>query len=77
MSQRQLDPVQIYTHAVEQARQTLVGIKPAQRHLPTPCTEWDVATVAEHMLTAHTGWATRIAGEPPPVVNRRRLGTTS
>ena len=41
---------QLFRRALEQATALVGGVRPSQFGLATPCTEWDVRTLASHML---------------------------
>ncbi|MFB3041913.1 MAG: EcoAI/FtnUII family type I restriction enzme subunit R, partial [Candidatus Poribacteria bacterium] len=49
------DPVQIYETATTQARAIMSSAKPDQMKDPTPCAEWDVAALLDHMVKAQAG----------------------
>lgn len=42
------------------------GVKPEQWHDPTPCTEWDVRTLTNHLLQVATALDLAGRGEPVP-----------
>jgi uncharacterized protein (TIGR03086 family) len=44
-----MDPVTMYERAADQAARVARTVRPDQQHLPTPCSEWDVAALLEHM----------------------------
>ncbi|MET0147561.1 MAG: maleylpyruvate isomerase N-terminal domain-containing protein, partial [Acidimicrobiales bacterium] len=46
----ELDPRAVFGRAFATARTVLDGIGPDQFDLPTPCTEYDVRTLAGHLL---------------------------
>jgi uncharacterized protein (TIGR03086 family) len=54
-SQR-LGPIELYETTVAQARRVVIGVKPEQLHDPTPCSEWDVEALLNH-LTRGAGFA--------------------
>ncbi len=41
----------------------VAGIKPGQLSAPTPCTEWDLRALLEHMIGQHYGFAAAARGE--------------
>ena len=45
-----MDGAQLFGRALEQATALVGGVRPSQFGLATPCTEWDVRTLASHML---------------------------
>ena len=56
-----MDPLTLHRDALAVAQQVVDGVDPAQFDLPTPCAEWDVRQVLEHMISGNR----RIAGDPP------------
>ena len=44
-----MDPVTLYELAASRAAESARSVRPEQRSLPTPCSEWDVAALLEHM----------------------------
>ena len=64
MTQSKTDPVASYETAVEQARKIMAGVKPDQTKDPTPCAEWDVAALLNHIVSAQTNMAGTISGRP-------------
>ena len=62
MTQQANDPVQTYETATAQARQIMQGVKPDQLKQSTPCTEWDVQALLDHMAGAQTGLAGIVSG---------------
>lgn len=51
---------QLHRQALVATRHVFAGIKPDQWHLSTPCTEWDVRELANHVI-AENWWATELA----------------
>ena len=45
------DPRPLFLHAADQAVGLLAGLAPSELDGPTPCTEYDVRTLAGHVLT--------------------------
>ena len=62
MPQEQSDPVQIYQTATNQARTVLQRVKPEQMKQSTPCSEWDVEALINHLVTAQNGIAGTVSG---------------
>ena len=62
MPQEQADPVQIYETATTQARTVLQRVKPEQMKQSTPCSEWDVEALINHLVSAQNGIAGRVSG---------------
>lgn len=44
-----MDPVELFARSAGRAAELARTVGPAQRALPTPCTEWDVAALLAHM----------------------------
>ena len=44
-----MDPISIYERAATRAAEMACGVRPEQMSLPTPCSEWDVAGLLDHM----------------------------
>ena len=62
MPQEQADPVQIYETATTQARTVLQRVKPEQMKQSTPCSEWDVEALINHLVSAQNGIAGMVSG---------------
>ena len=62
MTQQTADRIQIYDTATSRARSIIAGVKPDQMNKPTPCSEWDVAALVDHIVRAQTGSASTISG---------------
>ena len=45
-----LDPVGLFERAATNAVVLAEQVRPDQRHEPTPCTEWDVEALLDHMV---------------------------
>lgn len=54
------DLVQIHRQALTATRKVVAGIKPDQWHESTPCAEWDVRKLANHVV-AGNWWAAELA----------------
>ena len=48
------DPRELLRRATAQTETVIAAVRPAQASLPTPCTDWDVATLVSHMAGALT-----------------------
>jgi uncharacterized protein (TIGR03086 family) len=57
-----VEPIAVLEAAVAQTRPIVAGITPDQYDLPTPCTEWDVRALLDHLLGAVTMWLDLPAG---------------
>ena len=44
-----MDPIELYERAASKAAAVARQVRDEQRGLPTPCSEWDVAALLEHM----------------------------
>ena len=44
-----MDPIELYERVATRAAAIARDVRDEQRKLPTPCTEWDVAALLEHM----------------------------
>jgi uncharacterized protein (TIGR03086 family) len=61
-SQRQ--PAAELEEALELAGRLVAGVKPDQWELPTPCTEWNVRQLVDHLVSGHLLVARVLRGEP-------------
>ena len=51
MSQQRVpDPIQLYEATARQTREFITGVKPGQLGDPTPCTEWNVQALLDHVI---------------------------
>ena len=57
------DVMALYTTTVARARATVDGVADDQLGLPTPCSEWNVQQLLDHMAGAQTGIAGMVTGE--------------
>jgi uncharacterized protein (TIGR03086 family) len=44
------DPFGLLARTLEQTGTLVANVRPDQAHLPTPCTEWDVRTLVNHIV---------------------------
>ncbi len=58
------DPVSLFERAASHAATLIEAVRPADRTLPTPCAEWDVQALIDHM-SGGTSYLLTAAGEPP------------
>ena len=59
------NPADLYEAAVKNTREIVAGVKESQLNDSTPCTEWNVQTLMNHLLDG-TGYATgALAGNEP------------
>ncbi len=62
MTQQTPDPVQLYRGAVANTRSILSGVREDQFSGPTPCVEWDVRTLVDHVVEGTVGSAGLFSG---------------
>ena len=62
-----LEPVELFERAAANAAAMVEGVGPDQRGLATPCSEWDVAALIDHMGGGTTYLLTALGrdGAPP------------
>jgi uncharacterized protein (TIGR03086 family) len=60
-----MDIVELHERALEQTGQIVAGVASSQRELPTPCTEWNVEALLNHMITVNWMFAGLAEGKPP------------
>ena len=60
----QQDPAAELEEALELAGRLVAGVKPDQWELPTPCTEWNVRQLVDHLVSGHQLVARVLRGEP-------------
>jgi uncharacterized protein (TIGR03086 family) len=60
----QQDPAAELEEALELAGRLVAGVKPDQWELPTPCTEWNVRQLVDHLVSGHELVARVLRGEP-------------
>jgi uncharacterized protein (TIGR03086 family) len=56
----ELDLAEIHERCLAATGRTVSGIKPDQMHRPTPCTEWDVTDLLNHVVSGNL-WAAELA----------------
>ena len=61
-----MDPVTLVEQAGERTAKIVEGISPDQLGAPTPCTDWDVRGVLNHLVGENWMFATLLAGQPLP-----------
>lgn len=57
------DPVQKLESAVDYTSRILAQVRPDQYDAPTPCTEWNVRQLVEHMVNGSRAFAAAATGE--------------
>lgn len=70
-SQAQIDPL---TRALDATGALVAGVKDDQWSNPTPCSEWDVRAVVNHLVFGNRMFAAILRGEPPTeLANLRQM----
>ena len=59
------EPIDLLTAALDQVAARLDDVAEDQRHLPTPCPEWDVTELSHHLLTDLAQFTVRAQGGQP------------
>jgi uncharacterized protein (TIGR03086 family) len=58
-----MDPVDVLEQAIRQTRSIVANVSSDQYELPTPCSEWDVRALLNHLLGAVVMWRGLPTGE--------------
>lgn len=66
------DPVASLSRATDAFESLVAGVKPEQWTLPTPCPEWNVRQLVEHVVSGQRLFAQVMRGVPPEVAARER-----
>ena len=61
-----MDPVSLFERAASDACSLVEQVGPAQRHAPTPCREWDVDALLEHMASGPDYLLAALGVDGPP-----------
>lgn len=61
----QVDPVELYRSATRRAVEVAEGVRPEQLDQPTPCREWDVQALLDHLVGGTEYLLAALAGRPP------------
>ena len=61
-----LDPVVLFERAAMNAVALAEQVRPEQRHAPTPCPEWDVDALLDHMVGGTSYLLTALGSESAP-----------
>jgi uncharacterized protein (TIGR03086 family) len=63
-----MDPIDMYRRATDGALAVMQSVTPDQMTLPTPCTEWSVQDLIDHMTGSTAYLRAALAGQPfePP-----------
>lgn len=59
-----MDPVTLLERAARNAARLARSVQPTQLHLPTPCSEWDIAELLAHMAGGPAYLQAAMAAEP-------------
>lgn len=62
-----MDPVTMFERAAGSAATRIAAVQPAERTAPTPCAEWDVDALLEHMAGGPV-YLLAALGQPAPVI---------
>jgi uncharacterized protein (TIGR03086 family) len=57
------DPITTTARSYAIAGRVIAGIRPEQLDLPTPCSEWDVRAVVNHLIGAHFYFTAALRGQ--------------
>jgi uncharacterized protein (TIGR03086 family) len=60
-----MDIIQLHERAMEQTGQIVDGVASTQHALPTPCTEWNVDALIDHVTTINWMFVGIAEGKPP------------
>jgi uncharacterized protein (TIGR03086 family) len=63
-----MDPVKLFAKATAQASDVMAGVSPDQMGLPTPCTDWSVQDLVDHMVGSTEYLLAAIEGRDPAPV---------
>ena len=61
-----MDPVTMFEQAGERTGKIVEQLAPGQLSAPTPCPDWDVRAVVNHLVAGNYVFAAGITGEPRP-----------
>ena len=59
------DPVVLFERATARAAAVMAAVEPDQLDGPTPCTDWDVQQLIDHMVGSTDYLLAALAGEAP------------
>ena len=66
MSQQGMpNPVEFYQAASKHTREVIAGVKPDQMKDSTPCSEWDVKALTDHLIGGAAFFSAALLGEEP------------
>ena len=61
-----MDEIELHGRALDIATKVVAGVKPGQLVSATPCPEWDVRAVMNHIVGGNRMFAAMALGEEPP-----------
>ena len=61
------DPVEMLRKTTLRVREVVAGVEQSQAQAPTPCSEWDVRSLLNHLIGGLEFTAGCIAGNPPNI----------
>jgi uncharacterized protein (TIGR03086 family) len=61
-----MDSITMCQRTLENAEQLIASLRPDELQKPTPCTEWTVQQVIEHMAGTNWGFARAVTGQAAP-----------
>lgn len=64
-----MDPLTMFERAAEGAADRIAAVEPAQRTAATPCAEWDVEALLEHMAGGPAYLLAALGLPAPPVID--------
>jgi uncharacterized protein (TIGR03086 family) len=56
------------------AEKAIAAVRPDQLDDPTPCTQWSVRQLINHLVTGNLTFVSMVAGTPPPDRSKDHLG---
>ena len=59
------NPVKLYETATKATQQLIASVKPDQLESATPCSEWDVKAIIDHLIGGAAFFSASLAGEEP------------
>jgi uncharacterized protein (TIGR03086 family) len=62
-----MDSIVICQRTLEHAERLIGSLRPDELALPTPCSEWNVRQVIDHMMGTNYGFARALTGQPAAV----------
>src|SRR5687767_2867738 len=64
-----MDPIDMYRRATDGALAVMRTVTPEQLTLPTPCTDWSVQELIDHMTGSTAYLRAALAGQPPSLAS--------